>query len=64
MGNDMDQSPTFLPFLDCTTFYTRKTLGIPQVTVHGDNMMHYALRVNGYKEEDRMITKGTKDTEV
>jgi hypothetical protein len=27
-------------------------------------MTNYALRVNGYKEEDRMTTKGTKDTEV
>ncbi len=27
-------------------------------------MTFYALRVNGYKEEDRMTTKGTKATEV
>jgi hypothetical protein len=33
------------------------------VTVHSENMTIYILGMNGYQEEDRMATKGTKDTE-
>jgi hypothetical protein len=34
------------------------------VTVHSENMTIYILGMNGYQEEDRMATKGTKDTGV